>query len=192
MLSRISLRMGRVFIVGFGLVFSSCLLPPDRLDEQTFSFPPMIALTDVRPREPLLRIRLTPPCPNSLIEVNNLMDLDSSELLVRWVLNNNLPSTRLLFEDRLTTASPGTVLNPRWRLDINEDLDPDGSGNGPAIGDTPVLSFFVTDGSAWASDPADAGVQNPGGEDLGLVREPGANTVEVRWTFIITEAGGCL
>ena len=163
-------------------MFWGCLVPPDPRPEPNPPFPPAVDFSSLRPLEPRVRIRLRPPCRPFRVEVNDIVDEDSRALRARWVVNNNLDGTRLLASETLPPLDPGTPQRSSWRLDVEADLDVDGTGLEP--GDAPVLSFFVTDAPAFSEEPPDAGPFFDEVRDLGRIPEGAGAVVEVRWTFV--------
>jgi hypothetical protein len=166
---------------------SACLLPPEGRQGPVAPYPPEVDFGALSPEAPLLRLR--PSCPNINMEVRRIVDPDTRHLRVRWVVNNNLPGTRLLLEDRLPPLDPGTTQRDSWRLDVSEDLDVDDDG----VPDPAVLSFFVTDAAAWAT-PGDAPAAPDTVRDLGRPDSSDAgagSVVEVRWAFTFSPVGEC-
>lgn len=163
----------------------ACLLPPEG-ETDIPPFPPEVDFNEVLPREPLLRLRLD--C-LALTPSVRLLDRDSRELRLRWVVNNNLPGTRLLQED-VFLVDPGVPRNEEWRVTVALDLGPGGAP--PQLGDVAILSFFVTDAPDWVEAAPEPGARPPDEQlNLGRIPEGAGSAVEVRWSFVFSEVGSC-
>lgn len=169
------------------MTLASCLLPPEGPRLPVPDFPPQIAFGSIRPEQPFLRIRLGDSCRVFEAEIPDIRDQDSRDLVVRWVVNNNLPFARLLVEAPLPPLEPGSRQESSLRVVVAEDLDADGSGL--AEGETVVLSFFVTDADRFAL-PRDTMTRGEA-RDFGAIPEGSGATVEARWTFTFGEVGVC-
>ncbi len=183
-------RSALILFLGPMVSLASCLLPADGQPGPDLPLPPEVDLQSLFPEAPL--VPLEPGCPSFDVEVNGIVDRDSRDLRVRWVVNNKLGGTRLLRDDRLPPLEPGSVHRDRWRLNPREDLIFGGAPSPDAL--PPVLSFFVTDAPEWAEPPPPPGSARPDvALDLGRLdrRDGGVGSVaEVRWFFVFG-AFGC-
>ena len=160
---------------------AACLVPPDGEFLPFPSFPPEVDFGSLRPVPRLVFIG--DEC-NFDVEVNRIIDPDSQVLRIRWVLNNNIPGTRLLEEGILPPLPPGTPQSATEDFGPN-DLDDNDDGV-LEVGDLPLLSFFVTDAPGWRDDELpDAGAMPDAGSagDAGSANDGGASPMDGGLSF---------
>lgn len=166
---------------------SSCLLPPDGSSTDILGpYAPQVDLRNVFPRNPLNTLD-----PNRCasennevlrVEVEGVVDLDTTGLLFRWVANNRLPNTKLL-DDEESNQATGMPHSSRLFLDHVADFEPDPTEGAKTTG---VLSLFITDAPSWAEpEPriprGEAGDLSELAPDLENADQ--YSVVELRWTF---------
>lgn len=185
--------------LGLGLmilsVFSAgCIAPVEApLSVANLNYPPEYDLRSVTPREG--RLDVNPSCPVFRVEVGRIWDKNDSQLLFRWVANNDRANTRIVRGTDRSAADPGQGRPSFARVapatDFASELRLAEDPGATAVG---VLSLFITDAPDWQTADEDFDNAEQKALDLSGVIDDGSDggppaysVVEVRWSVVISD-----
>lgn len=176
-------------------VFSAgCIAPVEApLSVANLNYPPEYDLTSVEPREG--RLDVNPSCPVFRVEVGRIWDKNDTQLLFRWVANNERANTRIVRGTDRSGAAAGQARPSFARVapatDFASELLLAEDPGATAVG---VLSLFVTDAPEWAVPDEAFDNAEQKAVDLSRVVDDGSDggppaysVVEVRWSVVISD-----
>lgn len=158
------------------VVAPSCLLPPDGSSSGILGpYAPEVDLQEIYPRS--AQTLFDVDCAGLTLEANAIVDLDSEQLLFRWVANNGADDTKWI-DDEISVRDPGEIHQTVQPIDHEADLQLK----------TGVVSLLITDAPGWEIERPNVPPGEPA--DLsGIVESDPDNPdatfhlTEVRWTF---------